>query len=99
MSKLCLYLTFAIVLCLFSATSFANPKPDIDIIINTDNKAGAMPKMPKIHTGRLKKLMKGTMATNIYTKALSKQEGPNACWDACFLFILFLISISCLLLK
>ena len=66
MSKICLYLTFAIVLCLFAATSLANSKPDegIDVIIN---KAGAMPKMAKIHTGRLKKLMKGTMATNIYT--------------------------------
>ena len=65
MSKICLYLTFAIVLCLFAATSLADSKPDegIDVIIN---KAGAMPKMPKIHTGRLKKLMKGTMATNIY---------------------------------
>ena len=68
MSKICLYLTFAIVLCLFAATSLANSKPDegIDVIIN---KAGAMPEMAnfptKIHTGRLKKLMKGTMATNI----------------------------------
>merc|ERR1712037_817413 len=37
MSKLCLYLTFALVLCLFAANSSANPKPnptDIQIFIN-----------------------------------------------------------------
>ena len=70
MSKICLYLTFAIVLSLFAATSFANPKPDegIDIIINKA-KGAAIPRvvMPKVHAGkRLKKLMKGTMSTNIY---------------------------------
>ena len=65
MSKICLYLTFAIVLCLFAATSLADSKPDegIDVIIN---KAGAIPRaVPR--APRLKKLMKGTMATNIYT--------------------------------
>ena len=36
MSKLCLYLTFAIVLCLFTANSSAKPNPTkIDIIVNT----------------------------------------------------------------
>ena len=41
MSKLCLYLTLALVLCLFAANSLAKPKPnptDIDIIINRMNK-------------------------------------------------------------
>ena len=64
MSKICLYLTFAIVLCLFAATSLADSKPEgIDVIIN---KAGAMPRAAP-RAPRLKKLMKGTMATNIYT--------------------------------
>ena len=62
MFKICLYLIFAIVLCL--ATSLANPKPDylINIIINKP-KGGAM---PKVVGGRRKKIMKGTMETNIY---------------------------------
>ena len=30
-------------------------------------------------------------------KALSKQEGPKICWDACFWHVFFLILISCLL--
>ena len=65
MSKICLYLTFAIVLCLFATTSLADSKPDagIDVIIN---KAGAMPRAAP-RAPRLKKLMKGTMLTNIYT--------------------------------
>jgi hypothetical protein len=74
MSKICLYLTFGIVLCLFAATSLANPKPDegIDIIINKA-KVGAMPKaMPKVVGGRLTKMMKGTMATNIYNIIIVK---------------------------
>ena len=70
MSKICLYLSFAIVLCLFAATSLANPKPDegIDIIINKA-KFGAM---PKVVGGRLTKMMKGTMATNIYNIIIVK---------------------------
>ena len=61
MFKICLYLIFA---CLFAATSLANPKPDdrINIIINKP-KGGAM---PKVVGGRRKKMMKGTIATNIY---------------------------------
>ena len=41
MSRLCLYLTLALMLCLFAANSSAKPKPnptDIDIIINRLNK-------------------------------------------------------------
>ena len=33
------------------------------------------------------------------TKALTKQEGPNICWDARFWHFFFLILISCLLQK
>ena len=64
MFKICLYLISAIVLSLFAATSLANPKPDdrITIIINKP-KDGAM---PKVDGGRRKKIMKGTMETNIY---------------------------------
>jgi hypothetical protein len=53
MSKLCLYLTFAIVLCLFAATSFANPKPyeGIDIIINEDKGRAMTKAMPKVVNG------------------------------------------------
>ena len=64
MFKICLYLIFAIVLCLFTATSLANPKPDdrIKIIINKPKSEA----MLKVVGGRLKKIMKGTMETNTY---------------------------------
>ena len=72
MSKICLYLTFAIVLSLFAATSLANPKPDegINIIINEAKSGAMLNTMPKVipKVGRrLKKMMKGTMTTNIYS--------------------------------
>ena len=68
MSKLCLYLTFALVLCLFAANSSANPKPnptDIEIIINKMNKPhwAEMPtKMNKPHWAEMRTLpvVKGT---------------------------------------
>ena len=60
MSKLCLYLTLALVLCLFAANSLANPKPkptDIEIIIKRMNK-------PQHAVIDETKLVKGIGSTN-----------------------------------
>ena len=84
MSKFCLYLTFALVLCLFAATSLANPKPDagIEIIINKA-KSGTMNKaMPKVVGRRLKKMMKGAR----WISPVAKSKCFFCCTDPCRLY-------------
>ena len=103
MSKLCLYLTFALVLCLFAANSSANPKPkptDIEIIINRMNKVQLAR-----HIGRPKSaVVKGTylflnsmarhMCKRIYrTEILSFLK--NSLWNLKFSY-LFILSPLCM---